>query len=109
MLKDGVLVVEQSLIWQPKRLCDLQHFTLALTGLDGWSERPDPINRLIMSAQLKIPLYKLKIEMDSTPTFKKPGELKQKAQAPIGLAGRVNTNTEVFSKRPGGTIKLPPA
>ena len=52
---------------------------------------------------------KLKIEMDSTPTFKRPGELKQKAQAPIGLAGRVNTNTEVFSERPGGTFKLPPA
>ena len=51
----------------------------------------------------------LKIEMDSTPTFKKPGELKQKAQAPIGQAGRVNTNTEVFSERIGGTFKLPPA
>ena len=47
--------------------------------------------------------------MNSTPTFKKPGELKQKAQAPIGLTGRVNTNTEVFSERPGGTFKLPPA
>ena len=52
---------------------------------------------------------KLKIEMDSTPTFKKPGELKKKAQAPIGLAGRVNTNSEVFSERPGGTFKLSPA
>ena len=52
---------------------------------------------------------KNKIEMDSTPTFKKPGELKQKAQAPIGLAGRVNTNTEVISERPRGTFKLPPA
>ena len=47
--------------------------------------------------------------MDSTPTIKKPGELKQKAQASIGQAGRVNTNTEVFSERPGGTFKLPPA
>ena len=46
--------------------------------------------------------------MDSMPTFKKPGELKQKAQAPIGLAGRVNMNTEVFSERSGGTFKLPP-
>ena len=45
--------------------------------------------------------------MDSTPTFKKPGELKQKAQAPIGQAGRVNT--QVFNERPGGTFKLPPA
>ena len=43
------------------------------------------------------------------PTFKKPGEPKQKAQATIGLAGRVNTNTEVFSERSGGTFKLPPA
>ena len=27
MLKDGILVAEQSLIWQPKRSWDLQHFT----------------------------------------------------------------------------------
>ena len=47
--------------------------------------------------------------MDSTATFKKPGELKQKAQAPIGRAGRVDTNTEVFSERQRGTFKLPPA
>ena len=26
---------------QLKRSCDSQHYTLALTGLDGWSERPD--------------------------------------------------------------------
>ena len=52
---------------------------------------------------------KLKIEMDSMPTIKKPGELKQKAQAPIGQAGRVNMNTEVINERPGGTFKLPPA
>ena len=52
---------------------------------------------------------KLKIEMDSTSTFKKPGELKQKAQVSIGQAGRVNMNTEVISERPGGTFKLPPA
>ena len=52
---------------------------------------------------------KLKIEMDSTSTFKKPEELKQKAKAPIGQAGRVNTNTEVFSKTPVGTFKLPTA
>ena len=53
------------------------------------------------------PKNKLKIEMDSMPTFKKPGELKQKVQAPIGQAGRVNTNTEVFSERIGDTFKLP--
>ena len=52
---------------------------------------------------------KLKIEMDSMTTIKKPGELKQKAQDPISQAGRVNTNTEVFSERPGGTFKLSPA
>ena len=44
--------------------------------------------------------------MDSMPTFKKPGELKQKAQALIGLAGRVNTNTEMFGERPGDTFRL---
>ena len=38
---------------------------------------------------------KLKIEMDSMPTIKKPGELKQKAQASIGRAGRVNMNRSV--------------
>ena len=47
--------------------------------------------------------------MDSTPTIQKPGQLKQKAQAPIGQAGRVHMNTEVISKRLGGTFKLPPA
>ena len=47
--------------------------------------------------------------MDSSPTIKKPGQLKQKAQTPIGQAGRVHTNTEVISEKPGGTFKLPPA
>ena len=47
--------------------------------------------------------------MDSMPTIKKPGQLKQKAQASIGQAGRVYTNTEVINERPGGTFKLPPA
>ena len=50
MLKNRILVAEQSLIWQPKRSCDLQHSTLALIGLDGRSQRPDPINWLVMSA-----------------------------------------------------------
>ena len=31
------------------------------------------------------------------------------AQAPIGQAGRVHTNTKVISERPEGTFKLPPA
>ena len=54
MLKGGILVAEQSLIWQPKRLRALQHSTLALTGLDGLSRRPDSINRLVMSALFQI-------------------------------------------------------
>ena len=47
--------------------------------------------------------------MDSISTIQKQGQLKQKAQASIGQAGRVHTNTEVMSGRPGGTFKLPPA
>ena len=47
--------------------------------------------------------------MDSMPTIRKPGGLKQKAQAPIGQAGRVHMNTEMITERPGGTFKLPPA
>ena len=45
------------------------------------------------------------------PTFKKPGEFKQKAQAPIGLAGRVNTNTSVQwkTRRHISTAPPPPA
>ena len=49
----------------------------------------------------------MEIEMDSSPTIKKPRQLKQKAQPPpICQAGRVHTNTEVTSERPGGTFKL---
>ena len=67
--------------------------------------------------QLQTPLKKLKtnlkiveqIEMDSTPTIKKQGQLKQKAQTPIVQAGRVHTNTKVIGERPGGPFKLPPA
>ena len=51
----------------------------------------------------------MEIETDSTPTIKKPGQLKQKAQAPIGQAGWVHMNTKVNSERLGGTFKLPPA
>ena len=48
--------------------------------------------------------------MDSTPTIKKPGQLKQKAQAPNGqMAGRIHMNTEGISERPRGIFKLPPA
>ena len=35
----------------------------------------------------------MEIETDSIPTIKKLGQLRQKAQAPIGQAGRVHTNT----------------
>ena len=45
--------------------------------------------------------------MNSMPTIKKSGQLKQKAQAPIGQARRVHTNTEMISERPEGTFKLP--
>ena len=38
--------------------------------------------------------------------IRKLGQLKQKAQAPIGQAERVHMNTEVISERPGGTFKL---
>ena len=54
MLEDRILVAEQSLTWQPNWSCDLQLSTLALNGLDGWSERPDSINRLVMSALFQI-------------------------------------------------------
>ena len=54
MLEDAILVAEQSMTRQLKRSCDLEHFTLALTGLDGWSERPDPINQLVMSDLFQI-------------------------------------------------------
>ena len=49
----------------------------------------------------------MEIEMDSIPTIKKLGQLKQKAQAPNGLAGRIHMNTKVNSERPGDTFKLP--
>ena len=49
------------------------------------------------------------IEMDSTPTIKKQMQLEQKAQAPVGQAGRIHANTQVNSERPRGTFKLPPA
>ena len=44
--------------------------------------------------------FKMEIEI------KKPGQFKQKAQAPIGPAGRVHMNTEVISERPGSIFKL---
>ena len=50
MLEDGILVAEQSLTQQLKRSLVLKHSTLALTELDRWSERADPINWLVMSA-----------------------------------------------------------
>ena len=41
--------------------------------------------------------------------MKKQRQLNQEAQAPIGQAGRVHTNTEVISEKPEGTFKLPSA
>ena len=55
-------MAEQSLIWQPKRSCDLQHFTLAPTELDRKSERLDPINWLVMSALFQFFLQKSELE-----------------------------------------------
>ena len=53
---------------------------------------------------------KFKIEMDSTPTIKKPEQLKQKVQPPPQLARLEEyIQTEVISERPGSTFKLPPA
>ena len=49
---------------------------------------------------------KFEIEMDSMPTIKKLGQLKQKAQTLIGQAARVHMNIEVISERPGSTFKL---
>ena len=60
MLESGILVVEQSMTWQLKRSCDLQH---SLTVLDGWSERPGLINQLVMSALFKI-FQKFELEGD---------------------------------------------
>ncbi len=47
--------------------------------------------------------------MDSAPTIKKLGELKQKAQAPIGQAERVHLYIKVNSERLDGAFKLSPA
>ena len=63
MLKDGILVAEQFVTWKPKRSHDSQHFTLALTRLDGWLERPNLINWLVMSA-LSDFLQKSELESD---------------------------------------------
>ena len=50
ILQDKIQVTEQSLIQQTNRLNDLQHSTLALTDIDGQSERCDPNNRLFLSS-----------------------------------------------------------
>ena len=50
MIRDGILVTEQSLIWQPKRSSDLQHTILALTGWDGQLEGIKQTNRLVVSS-----------------------------------------------------------
>ena len=48
MLENKILLAEQFLTRQPKWSCDLQHSPLAFSELDGQSERPDPINKLVM-------------------------------------------------------------
>ena len=48
MLQDGMLMAEQPVTWQLKRSSDQKHSTLALTGINRQSEKPDPINRLVM-------------------------------------------------------------
>ena len=45
--------------------------------------------------------------MDSTPTIKNPGQLKQKALVPVGPAGSVHTNTKVISERPAKFDAVP--
>ena len=44
MLKDGILMAVLSVTWEPEWSRDMQHFTFVLTGLDGRSKMPDPIN-----------------------------------------------------------------
>ena len=50
MFEGRILIAEQSLTRQPNWSSDEQHSTLALTELDGWLERPDPINWLVISS-----------------------------------------------------------
>ena len=50
ILENEILVVKQSVTWQPKWSHDLLPFTLALTRLDRWLKRPEPINQLVVSS-----------------------------------------------------------
>ena len=72
------------------------------------NQKPTPNPSIETKNELKN-MDQMKIETDLTLTIKKPGQHKQKAQSPIGQAGRVNINTKVNSERPGGAFKLPPA
>ena len=46
----------------------------------------------------------MEIEMNSTPTIKNLGQLKQKALAPIGQAERIYMNTKVNSPQPNSML-----
>ena len=50
ILEDEIMVAKQFMTRQSKWSHDLQHSTLALTGLDRHSERPNPTNWLLMSS-----------------------------------------------------------
>ena len=50
ILKNGMLVAEQSVTRQLKWSSDLQYSTLAYAGLNGRAERPNPIDQLVMSS-----------------------------------------------------------
>ena len=63
---------------------------------------PETKNKLKNTEQIEI-------ETNSTSTIKKQEQLIQKAQAPIGQAGRVYDYTKVNSEKPRGAFRLPPA
>ena len=54
----------------------------------------------ILPQKMKHKLQKVDIDQLQDQRKKKKNQI-------IGLAGRVNRNTEVFSESPGGTFKLP--
>ena len=49
MLGDGILIAKQSVTRKSKWSRNLHLSALVLTELDGWSEKPASINRLVMS------------------------------------------------------------
>ena len=69
-------------------------------------------NEIQVSKRRQINLKKIKNEFQPPPLIetknefkhKEPRQLKQKAQAPIGRAGRVHMDTKVSSERPECTF-----